>query len=64
MTTHPQTRILIIHGESDKIVPESMGAQLANTSTMITYRTFPGIGHDLPYAASEFVVDALRTYAK
>tara|TARA_B100001989_G_C24535171_1_gene463892 strand:- start:613 stop:1341 length:729 start_codon:yes stop_codon:yes gene_type:complete len=60
ITTYPDTQILILHGQSDNVVPYAMGQKLASISPSIEFQALVGVGHDLPYAARDHFLAALR----
>jgi hypothetical protein len=44
-----RTRVLVLHGATDRLVPVSHGAELAQAAKEATFIAVPGVGHELAY---------------
>ena len=55
---------LIIHGENDPLVPVAAGRDTAASIPGAELRVFPGMGHDLPPALYDKIVDAIVSVAR
>lgn len=51
--------VVVLHGDSDPLVPVEGGKDLAATVAGAELRIVPGMGHDLPPELYDTVVDAI-----
>ena len=57
----PQCKVLIIHGNEDKVVPVSMGRQLAdNSNQWAQYIEIDKADHELPYYAEKQLISIMQ----
>lgn len=57
----PECRVLILHGNEDKVVPVSMGRQLANNSNQwAQYTEIDKANHELPYVAEKQLITIMQ----
>ena len=55
---------MVIHGESDPLVPVAAGRDTAASIAGAELRVFPGMGHDLPPALYDKIIDAIVSVAQ
>jgi len=55
-------KVLIVHGEQDRIVPPSNSARLAQIIPNCTYRRIPNCGHNPQEEASEEFIDIVTKF--
>jgi pimeloyl-ACP methyl ester carboxylesterase len=54
----------VIHGENDPLVPVAAGRDTAASIPGAELRVIPGMGHDLPPALYDKIVDAITSVAQ
>ena len=54
---------LVIHGDSDPLVPPAGGADTAKHIAGARLETIPGMGHDLPLALVDIMADLIASHA-
>ncbi len=55
---------MVIHGECDPLVPVAAGRDTVASIAGAELRVFPGMGHDLPPALYDKIIDAIVTVAR
>jgi pimeloyl-ACP methyl ester carboxylesterase len=55
---------MVIHGENDPLVPVAGGRDTAASIAGAQLRVFPGMGHDLPAALYDKIIDAIDSVAR
>ena len=57
----PKCKVLILHGNEDKVVPISMGKKLAdNSKNWVEYIEIDNVDHDLPYSAEKQLISIMQ----
>jgi pimeloyl-ACP methyl ester carboxylesterase len=54
---------VVIHGEADPLVPVEGGADTAASIPGAVFKTFPGMGHDVPAALYDPIIEAIAEVA-
>lgn len=62
----PRIRVptLVLHGADDPLIPPACGEDIAQRVPGATFRSFPGMGHDLPPALDATLVAAIVTHLR